>query len=230
MYPVHLERLSKEEIILQVCEAKTAGPQKAACIAILDNRFVEQIDFEQNALEYVPIYAIGDVIAHSASLKHVRITSNGLKSEGAGIVCNAVQENKRIVSLDLSDNGLDGKLFEKLLNTSTSLKELYLSKNNLIDVGAQALARGMECLPTLHVLDLSWNHIRLTGAIAIGSALAKNRSLKVLNLEWNGLHLEGAKSISIALSKKQNTRGFGFNLQQTGRTFNINYTVRHRNQ
>ncbi|KAH3773373.1 leucine-rich repeat-containing protein 74A-like [Dreissena polymorpha] len=179
---------------------------KAACYALLDNRFVEQIDFEQNALEYVPIDDIGDVIADSTFLTHVRIASNGLKSEGAEIVCKAVQENKRIVSLDLSDNGFfdsDGKFFEKLLDNSTTLKELYLSKNNLMDLGVQALSRGLEDSATLRVLDLSWNHIRLKGAIAIGCALAKNSSLKVLNLAWNGLHSQGAESISMALSKNE---------------------------
>jgi len=203
----------KESLITDVFTCRFVKMQtddlKAICLALVDNPHVRKLEFEANGLEHVPLDHLGDVIAYSTFLTHIQITDNGLKSKGAKIICDAIKLNKRVVFLDLSGNGLvesDGEFLEDLLEKLDCLEELILAKNELMDVGVKAIARGVTDSPKLRILDLSWNHIRLNGAVAIGKALEENRSLEIVNLSWNGLHYDGANSIAKALAKNDTLR------------------------
>ncbi|KAL0964969.1 hypothetical protein UPYG_G00275090 [Umbra pygmaea] len=81
-----------------------------------------------------------------------------------------------------------------------SLRELYLSHNQISDRGARALGKllNRSKLETLCVYD---NNIQGLGALAIGYALAKNTTLRSLNLCLNRLGDEGGQAIAQALLK-----------------------------
>ncbi|XP_045210659.2 leucine-rich repeat-containing protein 74A-like [Mercenaria mercenaria] len=175
---------------------------KCICYALCNDRFVERIEFQQNGMGPEPAHYFAEVIQYSSFLTHVKIADNDLRSEGASIICNAIIDNKMIICLDLSGNSFvenDGEHFEKLIEKTDSLRELYLGHNELMDQGVRKISQALKSNVTLQVLDLSWNHIRLKGAEAIGEALEQNNSLLTVNLAWNGLHQDGATSIARAL-------------------------------
>lgn len=177
---------------------------KSICYALCCDPYVERLDFQENGMGPTSMYFFAEVIESSAFLTHITIAENDLKSEGARIICEAVQMNNMIVSLDLSGNGLiecDGKTCQMLIKSSTSLQELYLGHNELMDQGVMKIAAALKVNETLKILDLSWNHIRLKGAEAIGEALEQNVSLRNVNLAWNGLYRDGSESLALALKR-----------------------------
>lgn len=179
---------------------------KAICCALMDNRHVHTIEFEQNGLSPQSVDHLGQVIGASSFLTNVTIADNDLKSYGAEIICNAVCVSKMIKYLDLSGNGFvesDGTIFKTMLDRNDSVTNLCLARNMLMDIGVKEIASAVETSISLKELDLQWNHIRLGGAVAIGQAIEHNRSLEAINLAWNGLHMDGALAIAEAL--KENT-------------------------
>lgn len=179
---------------------------KAICCALIDNRYVQRIEFEQNGLSKASVDHLGQVIGASSFLTHVTIVDNELKSYGAEVICEAVSASKMIQCLDLSGNGFvesDGTILKTMLDKTDVLVELYLARNSLMDFGVKEIASAVETSISLKVLDLQWNHIRLGGAVAIGQAIEQNRSLETINLAWNGLHMEGAEAIADALKENE---------------------------
>ena len=175
---------------------------KAICCALVDDRYVHKIEFEQNGLCKNSIDHLAQVVGYSSFLTHVTISDNNLRSYGAKVICEAVTKGKRIEYLDVSANEFvesDGTIFKDLLNNTKSLRELILARNNLMNHGVQEIASAVEQSVTLKTLDLQWNHIRLQGAVAIGEAIGQNKSLETVNLAWNGLHKDGAQAIADAL-------------------------------
>eukprot|EP00808_Paulinella_micropora_P000387 g33055.t1 len=80
-------------------------------------------------------------------------------------------------------------------------KSLDLSSNNLGDVGASAVAKGLQVNNTLQTLDLYNNNIGPDGAKAIGKALEENKECKLekLDISSNSIGAEGARHIAKAL-------------------------------
>eukprot|EP00808_Paulinella_micropora_P011974 g61379.t1 len=78
-------------------------------------------------------------------------------------------------------------------------KSLDLSSKNLGDVGASAVAKGLQVNKSITTLNLNLNNIGPDGAAAIGKALEVNKTLQALGLSSNNIGDDGAKAIGKAL-------------------------------
>src|SRR6185503_4065289 len=89
--------------------------------------------------------------------------------------------NKKVISLDLSENQID-------------------------DVGVAALAKSLEKNQYLKILKLNDNQIGDQGAIALSECLAKDTHLEELYLSFNQIGNGGLKALAKALRKNTNLR------------------------
>eukprot|EP00808_Paulinella_micropora_P011269 g7931.t1 len=78
-------------------------------------------------------------------------------------------------------------------------KSLGLSSENLGQVGASAVAKGLQVNKTLLELYIGGNSIGAAGAQAIANMLKVNKTLTSLDLETNEIGDAGAQAIGEAL-------------------------------
>ncbi|KAI7801169.1 putative NACHT [Triplophysa rosa] len=139
-------------------------------------------------------------------LRELNLNGNGLHDEGAtDVFCGLGSLHCRLEILRLANCKLTerscGALASALKSTSSSLKELNLSWNNLQDDGVNLLAAGLEnshC--KLEILKLQKCGFTESGCAALNSALNSNPShMRELHLNRNDLGDRGMTLLSGAL-------------------------------
>jgi Leucine-rich repeat (LRR) protein len=110
-------------------------------------------------------------------------------------LCDALQFNSTLTSLDISDNLIRPEGMRKLLapslRSTTRLVHLDLTRNDLRPLGMIALASAMHELSGLRSLVLADNNIGDPGATALASPLAACTQLLKLDLQSNGISAAG---------------------------------------
>ncbi|XP_061133287.1 NACHT, LRR and PYD domains-containing protein 3-like isoform X2 [Syngnathus typhle] len=93
-----------------------------------------------------------------------------------------------------------------VLSSPGSLRELDLSKNDLLDDGLEALAAGLAKLQcTLQVLRLIDCKLSKKSCEALASVLISSRTVSHLDLSENNLHDHGLEALAAGLAKPQCT-------------------------
>ena len=85
------------------------------------------------------------------------------------------------------------------LRENSSLTKLELDANSIGDAGAQALAETLRENSSLATLRLAGNSIGDAGAQALAEALGENSSLATLELGSNGIGAAGAQALAEAV-------------------------------
>lgn len=115
---------------------------------------------------------------------------------------------KQCTRLDLGYNALTSKgasLIADVLKMNTTLEELELHHNTLLDIGVQALAEALSSRnSTLKALGLGCNGITDQGAENLAEMLKTNRSITWLALAGNKISDYGVKLLADTLAH-QNT-------------------------
>ena len=141
----------------------------------------------------------------SCELNDLDLTYNKIGPVGAEHIATLLNmNNKHIVKLNLSLNSIGpqgASFFQWSLQYNHTLRELNLSRNNIQDDGATAIAQGLlkSSDSKLHVLDLSWNSLTNEGAIALAHVLKEKSILRSLKLASNAIGDEGVNAIADAL-------------------------------
>ncbi|XP_060940835.1 capping protein, Arp2/3 and myosin-I linker protein 3 [Limanda limanda] len=173
---------------------------------------------------------------------HLDISSCELRSAGAGVIQELFPRVSCVVTLDISDNGLDADLLAVIpaFSRHPSLKHLMLGKNfnikgRVLDDILQKLVHLVqeeEC--ALHSLSLSDSRLRQRGTVLV-NALGSNACLRKVDLSGNLLEDSGAKMLSKALQinttlrsvawDRNNTTVTGF--QDVARALEHNFTLQY---
>ncbi|XP_068748847.1 NLR family CARD domain-containing protein 3-like isoform X2 [Montipora capricornis] len=128
---------------------------------------------------------------------------DGLNRELAAVCIETMKTNSTVTSLDLSAGNIDDASFaalaELLRRENSTLERLYLFGNEIGDVGADALAKGLKKNSTLTELDLPYNAIGEVGANALAKGLKENSTLTELNLSNNAIGDVGADALAEGL-------------------------------
>lgn len=152
-------------------------------------RLMASLDFEQSACE----------------LNDLDLTYNKISSVGAEHIATLLNmNNKHITKLNLSLNAIGpqgASFFQLSLQYNHTLLELNLSRNNILDDGATAIAQGLldSDDTKLHTLDLSWNSLTNEGASSLAHVLREKSILRSLKLASNAIGDEGMNAIADAL-------------------------------
>ena len=85
------------------------------------------------------------------------------------------------------------------LNDNHTLKELYISDNNIRSEGAVAVAKMLRKNTSLERLDLDRCSIGNSGGVELGAALERNKTLRELGLTNNALGDDGVRGLCVGL-------------------------------
>ena len=131
-------------------------------------------------------------------LMHLSIDGNRFDPQGITTLTFYFKYWKRLLSIDLSDNGLDPYCFEIIGNSLHHLKELQILKLNFNyskDEGVISLKEGISLCTNLEILELASNSISYDG---IRSLLDTSNSLKTINFSNNHI----SKELAFLLTSK----------------------------
>ncbi|XP_041825782.1 NACHT, LRR and PYD domains-containing protein 12-like [Melanotaenia boesemani] len=147
-----------------------------------------------------------------SSVRHLDLSINNFQDSGVLIFRSGLESpNCQLETLRLSFCDLSEKSCEVLASVlgsqtwSSSLKELDLSNNNLLDSGVKFLSAGLESQHcNLDALRLSRCKLSERSCEVLASVLgSKASSLKELDLSSNDLHDSGVKQLSKGLESPQ---------------------------
>ncbi|CAF4143807.1 unnamed protein product [Rotaria magnacalcarata] len=127
---------------------------------------------------------------------------NRLGHEGAQYLTKALQTNKAIITLELSETDIGdigAQHFADALRINNTLTSLNLHHNNIREKGALKLADALENNKTLTALFLDENRVGDKGAKPIAKALRTNKTLITLTLFKNRIGEQGRQCLDNAL-------------------------------
>ena len=152
--------------------------------------------------EYVN--SINESLQINTNLRSLKL-ENILK-EGVKTIFMVIQTSKTLTQLNLSRNQLsdDGAAaISDGLKSNGLLQELCVSQNEITDEGAKMIAEAIQVNTALQKLDISYNEISDDGAATISDGLKCNISLQELNMSYNKITNEGAKMIGEAIKENK---------------------------
>ena len=126
------------------------------------------------------------VIEHNQWLNTLHLYGNNLQSSAAAILL-ALEKITLLKEVDLNSNQLGedaGENISSILYSNTGLESLLIHNNNL-GKGILHIAKALQRLSSLKMLDLAYNNVPLnvTGELAL--AVQSNQGLKLLSLSCN---------------------------------------------
>lgn len=197
------------------------------------NCSLTHLDISINVLGYAGIKAFSPVL-ETSSITHLSLQRNNLGDKGGMVFfesfATAIENGEdRIVYLNMEANELGentAKLLQKVLSSTTALKQLRLSSNGfgaaskhimdglsenkslsslhmafceLCETVGVFIGNALTANSTLQKLDLSNNKLKDIGTISIAEAMKVNKGLISLNLSCNKISDEGGKAIALFL-------------------------------
>lgn len=148
-----------------------------------------------------------------SALRLKGVSKTKLNEKITSVKLRAIAETfgENLERLDLSYNFVDDTSCQsliKLLETSTTLKELDLSGNDLCVHGSLLLAQVLSNpakQPTLESLSLQGNPLGDEGGYAISDSIRKNVNLRELNLNDTGIGISSLINVADALTSENRT-------------------------
>uniref|UniRef100_A0A673HSJ1 NACHT LRR and PYD domain-containing protein n=1 Tax=Sinocyclocheilus rhinocerous TaxID=307959 RepID=A0A673HSJ1_9TELE len=149
--------------------------------------------------------ALATVLGSDTSLKELNMNNNNLQDSGVIHLCTGLKSvNCKLEILRLCDCGLTDESCSALatvLRSNSSLKELDLSNNNLLDSGVKKLQNGLEntncTLENLSVFEVL--HYKNLSLILILDNRSDHFKLLFSRLSNCGISEEGYKALASAL-------------------------------
>ncbi|CAB1312289.1 unnamed protein product [Coregonus sp. 'balchen'] len=192
----HLQKISLAE------NAISNKGAKALSRALLVNRTLITLDFQNNRIEEEGAHALAEVLLSNRKLVSLNVQKNCIGADGAKRIAEALKTNRTLTELILSSNQLGDKgtaALAQALTVNHSLLSLHLQSNSISNKGMTALTKALRLNRGLISLNLRENSIGVEGAKDMARALQENSSLRHLDLTANLLHDEGVKAIAGAV-------------------------------
>ena len=152
------------------------------------------LDFSDSTLTPADLTAVGYVIS-ATSHTITKVAMSG---------CNLLDDHVRVFLREVSSNKLK------------PIQTLELSRNNIGDVGAAALAQGLKSCINLQELRLVNNKIGDDGAAALAQGLKSCNSLQILQLTINSIGADGATALAEGLKSFKNLHELGLSDNSIG--------------
>ncbi|KAL1276473.1 hypothetical protein QQF64_036096, partial [Cirrhinus molitorella] len=145
--------------------------------------------------------ALATVLRSDTNLKYLNMNNNNLQDSGLINLCIGLRDIKckleilRLRKCDLTGGSCSA--LASVLSSNSSLRELDLSNNNILDSGVKLLSNGLKKSCKLKILKLSYCSITEEGYKALASALRSNPShLIELDLTRNDPGQSGVKELN----------------------------------
>ena len=189
---------------------------EALASVIMHNTRLEELYLHSNNLG-IGTVKIAKSLQHITTLKILSLGSNSIPQEASEELALAIKSNKQLEKLSLNDNNLHssaifilnclatittltvlvlnnnqipheaGEALASVIMHNTRLEELYLDSNNL-GIGTVKVARSLQHITTVKVLNLDNNNIPQEASEELALAIKSNKQLEKLSLNDNNLH------------------------------------------
>ena len=163
------------------------------------------LDFSDSTLTPADLTAVGYVISSTShTITEVGMSGCNLHADHVRVFLREVSSNKlkHIQTLELSRNNIGdvgAAALAQGLKSCINLQELRLVNNNIGDDGAATLAQGLKFCNSLQTLHLAINNIGVDGAIALAEGLKSFNNLHNLELSHNSIGDDGAEVLAEGL-------------------------------
>ncbi|XP_063045255.1 NACHT, LRR and PYD domains-containing protein 3-like, partial [Engraulis encrasicolus] len=148
--------------------------------------------------------SLASALRSGSSLRQLDLSNNNLQDSGV-VLLSATLGNPlcQLDTLKLSECKLTEKSCSSLasaLSSGSSLRQLYLNENNLLDSGVAFLSAALgNPLCQLETLELYDCNLTEKSCSSLGSALSSGSSLRQLDISYNNLRDPGVALLSAAL-------------------------------
>ena len=149
-------------------------------------------------------YNIARVIANNTSIEQLSLKNNSLHPGDMMLICNSLSNVFNLRVINFKQNNITEEAAEELeyvISHNAGLEELYLGCN-FLKLGGIKVAKGLQKISSVKVLDLEKNNLSNEVAEDLAAAVSINKSLEKLWLNDNcfvhstAVILEGLKQIS----------------------------------
>ncbi|KAK4433998.1 RAN GTPase-activating protein 2 [Sesamum alatum] len=186
--------------------ARVAGPILASIKSQLKE--VDLSDFvagrpEAEALDVMSIFSEALEGSH---LRYLNISDNALGEKGVRAFGKLLQSQTSLEELYLMNDGISKEAAQavcELVPSTEKLRVLHFHNNMTGDEGAIAISEILRCCPSLEDFRCSSTRVGSKGGVALTEALAECKNLKKLDLRDNMFGVEAGVKLSESLFKHE---------------------------
>ncbi len=162
-----------------------------------------ELDLSHNNIQDTGTEAICESLKNNSKLQTICLASNGISAQGCLAIASLLEEHgENVVTLDLSHNELrdvGAVCLSRGLRWCNNLRFFDISNNYIGDLGVEAIRRNLRC--NITEISVACNYIEDNGAKALASCLRTCNQLTLLNLSDNRIGDRGASNLGIALQQ-----------------------------
>ena len=149
---------------------------------------------------------LAHLIPHTLHLKRLNLSVNPNISQGGAVpLITSLTAHNSLEELSLNETGIgvdDCQALSELLSSSSSLKQLLVSRNALPSEAVELIMSGLKHNTTLRMLSMACDsHFSLQNTISLASVLKGNHTLVYLYLSQCNIDSVGACQLASALCK-----------------------------
>eukprot|EP00005_Dracoamoeba_jomungandri_P001255 CAMPEP_0174252370 /NCGR_PEP_ID=MMETSP0439-20130205/1869_1 /TAXON_ID=0 /ORGANISM="Stereomyxa ramosa, Strain Chinc5" /LENGTH=925 /DNA_ID=CAMNT_0015332893 /DNA_START=41 /DNA_END=2818 /DNA_ORIENTATION=- len=187
------------------CEESEVKPD-LRLLNFFSSSFVTGLHLDDRTLSTESVGALAQNLRFHKELVVLSLVNAELGEADIKLLAPSLKHLKRLEVLKLGGNNVGSSathLAEGLAECS-SLKAVYLYRNEIDDTGAVALADSLAKNKQIKIFTLNANHIGGAGAAALVEAIGSEHELESLDLGRNAVGDDGAAAIADLLSKTKN--------------------------
>ena len=182
---------------------------KAMASALKTNRFLQNLDLQDNCLRQEGGLALAKALRGNDVIKSLDVSCNHLNTAAAIEMFHAIGTMPNLETVNLSRNDIRSTCSQALTNGLSrhrKLNYLDLGDNAIGNDGALALAVALTTSWPIKSLRLSWNDIGVVGIVSISKSIKHHHSLIHLDVSWNKVHDMGAYALGQVLARTRSLR------------------------
>ena len=152
------------------------GGSRVAILSLASNKIIGNWDY------------LTHVLTNYQYLRVLNLCGNKIGDKGIKKIAEALERNKGLVSLDLSQTecgDIGATSISELLFVQTDLNKLYLDKNNISDEGGMKIFQALEGNRSLGLISLNNNSMKDGTANAIIRTLKNNTTIGDIDVSMN---------------------------------------------
>ena len=145
---------------------------------------------------------IAAVLSHNTKLQKLNFCKNSFKTLGMMKIANALQNVSTLIEFNIGNNSVGEEVADDIatvLSHNTKLQKLNFRENSFKTLGIMKIAKSLQNISTLTVLNISKNNIGEEAADDIAAVVAYNTQMQRLCLCNNYFQTSGVIKITEAL-------------------------------
>jgi Ran GTPase-activating protein (RanGAP) involved in mRNA processing and transport len=171
---------------------------------------IQSLNFRARRLGVECAKVLASVLKNDKNLHHIDLQDSRLGSEGLKVICEALEENSALISLELGFNDPESlvhvEAIAQLMANNKTMEVLRLQFSNIGEEGMPVLAKALRQNQTLTELDLTCNYCGPKSGEALLEMLCENYSLKTVNLSGNEIGPDSGNLIAAVLNTNKTLR------------------------